>query len=269
MVFNIAESVGGRCREAYVPALLEMYGVPYTFSDPLVCALTLDKSMAKRIVAQAGLPTPEFRVVSSYEDVFEVSLDYPLFAKPLAEGTGKGIDGNSRIDDPDMLEAVCVDLLARYGQPVLVEQYLCGREFTVGILGTGKDARPIGTMEIELNGENEPAVYSFLNKEECESRIKYSRLQEPLLRAEVERLALSCYTTLQCRDGGRVDIRCDAGGRPCFIEVNPLAGLHPSHSDLCMIATNESMSYAELINSILENAFSRYRAVSETLCIAS
>lgn len=257
MVFNIAEGQGGRCREAYVPALLELYGIPYTFSDPLVCALTLDKAMTKRVVAQHGLATPAFAVVEHVNQVAELSLRYPLFAKPLAEGTGKGIDQNSRIDTPQQLQAVCAALLTKYHQPVLVEEFLPGREFTVGILGTGAEARAIGTMEIAMRSSAEPAIYSYLNKEECESRIDYSTLTEPVLKEQVETLALKSYQALECRDAGRVDIRCDAAGVPCFIEVNPLAGLHPHHSDLPMVATRAGISYETLIGSILQSAFAR------------
>lgn len=258
MVFNIAEGLGGRCREAQVPALLELYGVPYTFSDALVCAATLDKAVAKRLAAQAGLRTPAFVVVRTTADAEGISLRYPLFAKPLAEGTGKGIDQHSRIDNARQLRAVCAELLDRYRQPVLVEEFLPGREFTVGIVGTGAAARVVGTMEIEMRRKEEPAIYSYLNKEECESRIWYHPIVDDMpLKAEVERLGLNSYRALECRDGGRVDIRCDADGRPCFIEVNPLAGLHPMHSDLPMIATQEGMPYTELIGAILDSAFKR------------
>lgn len=258
MVFNVSEGIGGRCRESYVPALLEMYGIAYTFSDPLTCALTLDKAMAKQWVAQHGLATPAFAVVETMDDVDAVNLTYPLFAKPLAEGTGKGVDQNSKIENADMLKAVCAELLVRYSQPVLVEEFLPGREFTVGILGTGREAAVLGTMEIEMIIKNEPAIYSYLNKEECESRILYHPLQDdPALKEKVEQLALRCYQVLQCRDAGRVDVRCDGNGEPCFIEVNPLAGLHPVHSDLPMIATQEGMSYETLIGTILKNAFQR------------
>lgn len=264
MVFNIAEGIGGRCRESYVPALLEMYGIPYTFSDPLICALTLDKAMAKQWVAQQGLATPAFAVVRTLDDVDTVRLTYPLFAKPLAEGTGKGVDQNSKIEDSARLRSVCTELLTRYAQPVLVEEFLPGREFTVGILGTGDQASVLGTMEIELVSKDEPAIYSYLNKEECESRIYYHPLHDnPTLKEKVEHLALRCYQVLQCRDAGRVDVRCDAHGEPCFIEVNPLAGLHPHHSDLPMIATQEGMSYETLIGTILENAFKRTVAGSQ------
>lgn len=257
MVFNIAEGIGGRTRESYVPAILDMYAVPYTFSDALVCALTLDKSMAKKIVSQASLRSPAFRVIRTPEDIAFTDLQYPLFAKPLAEGTGKGITANSQIETYSRLESVCIELLIAYKQPVLVEEFLPGREFTVGVIGNGENVRAIGTMEIEILSSSEPAVYSFLNKEQCELRVNYSKLSEPLLKAEVEKLAVDSYKALECRDCGRVDIRCDAGGVPCFIEINPLAGLHPTHSDLCIIATQEGISYKSLISEILENAFAR------------
>ncbi len=257
MVFNIAEGLGGRCRESYVPALLDMYGIAYTFSDALVCALTLDKSMAKRIICQAGLPTAAFRVVRTITDLASVDLQYPLFAKPIAEGTGKGITANSKIETSIQLERVCMELLSAYGQPVIVEEFLPGREFTVGILGNGQNARAIGTMEIDILSSDEPGIYSFINKEECSIRVNYIRLEESLLKVEIERLAVESYNALQCRDSGRVDIRCDKNGSPCFIEINPLAGLHPTHSDLCIIAAHEGIEYRQLIGEILQNAFAR------------
>ncbi len=260
MVFNIAEGLGGRCRESYVPALLDMYDIAYTFSDAMVCAMTLDKSMAKRIVAQAGLPTPAFFVVNKPQDIADVRLEYPLFAKPLDEGTGKGIDQNSKIDTPQQLEKVCLELLSAYGHPVLVEEYLPGREFTVGILGNDKDVRAIGGMEIKMLACDEPAIYSFTNKDQYEKLVTYARLTEQPLKQQIESLAIDCYKALQCRDSGRVDLRCDKNGRPCFIEVNPLAGLNPIHSDLCIIARNEGISYEQLIGEILSNAFARKTA---------
>jgi D-alanine-D-alanine ligase len=259
MVFNIAESIGGRCREAYAPAILELYQIPYTFSDPLVCAATLDKAVAKQLVAQAGLSTAKYAVVESKNDLKNVRLKYPLFAKPIAEGTGKGIDNNSHIADEKQLKKICVQLLSEYRQPVLVEEYLPGREFTTAILGSGADAYVLGTMEIEMRSKDAPAIYSYINKEECESRIFYHPVKDtPYLKKAVEALALESYKVLQCRDAGRVDIRCDEKGEPCFLEVNPLPGMHPSHSDLPMIATQEGMSYEKLIGTILDSAFKRH-----------
>jgi len=258
MVFNIAEGIGGRCREAFVPAILEMYKIPYTFSDPLVCAVTLDKAIAKQLVAQNGLATAAFTVVEKTEDLNNIKLNYPLFAKPLAEGTGKGVDNNSHITNPKQLKEICLKLLKDYCQPVLVEEYLPGREFTTAILGTGSDSVVLGTMEIEMRSKDAPAIYSYVNKEECESRILYHPvLDSPEIKKQVEQLALNCYKILQCRDTGRVDVRLDKTGKACFIEINPLPGMHPTHSDLPMIATQEGISYEKLMDSILSSAFKR------------
>ncbi|MEN6574971.1 MAG: ATP-grasp domain-containing protein [Phycisphaerales bacterium] len=262
LVFNIAEGLYGRSREAQVPALLEMYGIPYTCSDPLVCALTLDKAMTKRVVQSAGLYTPRFAVVTSLDDVETLDLQYPLFAKPLAEGTGKGVDRDSRIESASALKKVCARLLERFAEPVLVEEYLPGREFTTAVLGTGRDARVLGTIEFTI-GTNAPAQdYSFEVKEQCEQCVTYFPMPKGSLRDEVEALALGAYRVLECRDTGRVDIRLDAKGRPAFIEVNPLPGMHPTHSDLPMIATQEGMTYEELIGCIVQSALARQESAS-------
>ncbi len=257
LVFNIAEGLYGRSREAQVPAILEMYRVPYTFSDPLVCALTLDKGMTKRIVQSAGLRTPRFAVVSGQADLEPIDLEYPLFAKPLAEGTGKGVDAHSRVSDPAGLQAVCERLWARFRQPVLVEEYLPGREFTTGILGTGKEARVLGTLEFTIGADAPTRDYSYEVKELCEQYVRYFPMPGGALRRQVEDLALRAHRVLECRDTSRVDIRLDSQGRPAFMEVNPLPGLHPTHSDLPMIATQEGMPYKDLIRSIVESALGR------------
>ena len=257
LVFNIAEGLCGRSREAQAPAILELFGVPYTFSDPLVCAATLDKAVAKRIVQSAGLNTPAFAVVRDLGDLPNGSLPFPLFAKPLAEGTGKGIDARSRIDDPDQLERTCRSLLQQFRQPVLVEEYLPGREFTTAVLGTASAARAVGTMEIEVLPAEGRGVYSYEMKERCEELVRYGPLEAGALRRRVEDLALRAYRVLECRDAARVDVRVDRDGEPAFMEVNPLPGMHPSHSDLPMIATQEGMSYEELIGAIVDSALAR------------
>lgn len=257
LVFNIAEGLHGRSREAQVPCLLEVYDIPYTFSDPLVCAVTLDKAVAKRIVQSARLRTPGFHVVGSEADLASIALPYPLFAKPIAEGTGKGIDKTSRVDTPAQLRTLCLSLLAKHKQPVLVEEYLPGREFTVGILGTGRQARVLGTMEVAIRRHAETAIYTFEVKEKCDDLVDYSRpARTPDIEA-VERLALESYKALELRDGGRVDIRMDSAGLPAFMEVNPLPGLNPVHSDLPMIAAQEGLSYQDLIGAIVGSALKR------------
>jgi D-alanine-D-alanine ligase len=257
LVFNIAEGLHGYGREAQVPALLDAYQISYTFSCPLVCALTLHKAMAKRIVRDSGLATEPFTVVASEREAAAVRLPFPLFAKPLAEGTGKGVDGASKVESNAQLRSVCTRLLARYGQPVLIERYLPGREFTVAILGTARDAMVLGTAEITLRHGAEPDAYSYYNKEYCEQLVRYRLVEECELRAEVEALAISAWRCLGCRDAGRVDVRLDARGVPHFLEVNPLPGLHPEHSDLPIIATLAGMSYPHLIRLIVDSALKR------------
>ncbi len=262
LVFNIAEGFHGIGREAQVPALLDAYEIPYTFSDPLVMSLTLHKGMTKRVVRDAGVPTPDFAVVEREEDVAAVDLPLPLFVKPIAEGTGKGVTPRSVVRDRADLAPRCAELLARYRQPVLVETMCPGREFTTGILGTGSSARAIGTMEVILLPQAEADVYSYVNKEHCEELVEYrlgNAAEEPVV-AEAERVALAAWRALGCRDGGRVDLRCDAAGQPQFLEVNPLAGIHPEHSDLPIIATKIGMAYVDLIGRIVESAATRVTA---------
>jgi D-alanine-D-alanine ligase len=253
LVFNIAEGLKGVGREAQVPALLEAYDIPYTFSDTMVMALALHKGMAKRVVRDCGVPTAPFAVVETMADLAAVELPFPLFAKPIAEGTGKGVTPASRVTGATALRKLCRQLLERYRQPVLVETFLPGREFTVGIIGTGAAAEPVAVMEVILNAEAEAGVYSYVNKEECESRVVY-RLAEDEQAKEAGAVALAAWRALGCRDGGRVDLRQDAGGRPLFLEVNPLAGLHPTHSDLPIMCTLAGIPYDALIGRIVESA---------------
>jgi D-alanine-D-alanine ligase len=255
LVFNIAEGLYGIGREAQVPALLEAFRIPYVFSDPMVLSLTLHKGMAKHVVRGNGIPTANFTVVRSEKDLKNIELEYPLFIKPVAEGTGKGITQKSFITNADELAWNAMELLHRFGQPVLVEEYLPGREFTVGITGTGGDAKPCGIMEIIVHNKEEQ-IYSLLNKEQYESRVAYS-LPEKEITEQCYEIALKSWNALECRDGGRVDLRLDKHGVPNFIEVNPLAGLNPIHSDLPILCRMNGISYRELIDSIMKSALNR------------
>lgn len=253
LVFNIAEGLRGFGREALVPALLDAYDIPYTFSDPLVLALTLHKGMAKRVIRDLGIPTADFHVVERLEDLSRVDIRYPLFAKPVAEGTGKGVDARSMITTPSDLGEVVKRLLATYRQPVIVEGFLPGREFTVGIIGTGEDAEALGPMEVLLREQAEPHAYSYVNKERCEELVEY-RLVDDAPARQAKEVALAVWRGLGCRDAGRVDIRLDVDGIPNFMEVNPLAGLHPEHSDLPIICTKVGITFRDLIGRIIESA---------------
>ena len=256
LVFNITEGLHGFGREAQVPALLDAFGIPYTFSDPLTAALTLHKGMTKRVVRDIGLATADFTVVETESEIAMIDLPYPLFAKPVAEGTGKGIGAASKVHSPEELRAVCRRLLDRYRQPVLVERYLPGREFTVGITGTGPKATALGVLEVRLRDSAEAHAYTYHNKEYCEQLIDYRLLGGPLV-DELSRFALAAWRSLGCRDGGRVDLRLDGQERANFLEVNPLAGLHPEHSDLPILCNQLGIPYVDLIRRILDSAFER------------
>ncbi len=256
MVFNIAEGVHGFGREAQVPALLDAYNIPYTFSDPMVLSLTLHKGMTKHVLRDLGIPTPEFALVKDMKSLNRVDLAFPVFAKPVAEGTGKGIDRASKIEKRENMADVCRKLLEIHRQPVLLETFLPGREFTVGITGTGERSEAVGVMEILLVKEAEPDIYSFLNKKKFEDRVKYILVDDDEAQ-KAALAALNAWQCLGCRDGGRVDLRSDEKGVPHFLEVNPLAGLNPEISDLPILCRLAGMDFRELIARIMESALER------------
>ncbi len=255
-VFNICEGLYGFGREAQVPALLEAYNIPYVFSDPLVLSLTLHKGLTKSIIRDAKLPTADFCVVNDETEIENIKLTYPLFAKPVAEGTSKGITPASKIESSQQLEKTIIALLKKFEQPVLVEEYLPGREFTIGIIGAGKEAYSLGAMEVLLKAKADSDVYSFGNKENYEEVVEYKVSEDDLAQHSIE-LALKVWKLLGCRDAGRVDIRVDKNGIPNFIEVNPLAGLNPTHSDLPILCRLKGISFNELIKKIIYAAENR------------
>jgi len=263
LVFNIAEGVAGFGRESQVPALLEAYAIPYTFSDPLVCALTLHKGMAKHVARGHGVPTPNFALVATPAEAAAVRLPFPLFVKPVAEGTSKGVTARSLVTTRTALIEVCAELIAEYREPVLVEEFLSGREFTVGILGTGAGSRALATLEVELRAGADAAVYSYRNKAQWRELVEYKLLEAGALRRGVEEVALATWKCLGCRDAGRVDVRLDAAGNPQMLEVNPLAGLTPEHSDLPIMAALQGMDFESLIGEILRCTATRLAAEAE------
>lgn len=256
LVFSIAEGLRGRSREAHVPAVCELFDQPYVFSDPLTMAVTLDKAIAKRIVRDFGIPTAKFDVVEKPDDVDHVALPFPLFVKPIAEGTGKGCEAGSLVRSRSELLAAAGSLLARFRQPVLAEVFLPGREFTVGVLGTGASAKVIGVMEVSVRKGVDERVYSFENKQNCVATIDYALVADDAAQ-QAARAALAAYRALDCRDAARLDFRCDCQGVPHFLEVNPIAGLQPGYSDLPMIADFAGFGYQGLISGILQSACER------------
>jgi D-alanine-D-alanine ligase len=260
LVFNIAEGLKGRSREAQVPAVCELFAQAYTFSDPLTCALTLDKALTKRVVRDRGLPTAPFAVVNSTAVAQAVSLPMPLFLKPVAEGSSKGVTGRSFVKTQEELVTTCKILLEQFQQPILVETFLPGREVTVGIIGNGSNSRIVGVMEVIFTDQAETSAYTALNKDEYLERVSYRLLidSEPLA-AQAKHLALDVYHTLGCRDTARVDLRCDANGVLQFMEINPLPGLNHIRSDLVIMGRLAGVSYTEIIAEIVESAWQRYK----------
>ena len=258
LVFNLAEGLHGFAREAQVPALLDAFRIPYTFSDGLVLAVTLHKPMTKRIVRDLGIATPDFVVVESESEALHCSLPFPVFVKPAAGGSSIGISAASKVFDRDQLVRVCGELLEKFTPPVLVETFLPGRELTVGLTGTGAKTRAIGVMEVRLTEKAEQGVYSYANKTHYEDRVRYSLASDDVAQT-ASAMAVRIWKELGARDAGRMDFRCDAGGYVHFLEVNPLAGLDPVHSDLGVLYRLLGIPFRNLFETILASALERVR----------
>ncbi len=263
IVFNIAEGLSGRNREAQVPALCELINIPYTGSDSATLALALDKALAKRILRQHGILTPEFQVFSSGREKLHpwLAQKFPLIVKPNAEGSSKGITGSGVVDDEAALRAAVTAVVEKYRQPALVEEYISGREFTVGLLGD-KRPRILPPMEICFKDTSKSRpVYDFDIKQEWEKHVFYecpAKLSPAELRS-VERAARETFTALDCRDVARIDLRMNKEGQVYVLEVNPLPGLTPDYSDLVLISKAAGITYRTLIGEILAGALKRLR----------
>ena len=260
IVFNIAEGLEGRNREAHIPALLEFLNIPYTGSDPLTLCVTLDKAMAKRVVLSHDIPTPRFKKVERMEDLDGLDLRYPLFVKLCYEGSSKGVRLDSKILGPQSLEEKTRSLLGIYGSPLLVEEFVKGPEFTVGVIGN-EHPSVLGVMQIEIKGRPpEESIYSLEIKREWQEKVRYHcppLIDQPLIK-KVEEVALRSYRALDCRDVSRVDIRVGEDHTPYFLEINPLPGLSPVYGDLVIMARSMGWDYARLVKTIFHQALKRY-----------
>ncbi|HXX65975.1 MAG TPA: ATP-grasp domain-containing protein [Polyangiaceae bacterium] len=262
VVFNIAEGMVGRSREAQVPSLCELLGVPYTGSDSATLSICLDKSLAKRLLVDVD--TPAFQVLVTGREKLR-ALRYPVIVKPNQEGTSKGITANSVCDDEGAVREVARDLIERYGQPALIEEYVFGRELTVGLLGERRP-RVLPPMEVVFLSAGERPVYDYQCKQDWQAHVRYecpAKLTKDELRA-VERTCRATFMALGCQDVARVDLRLTPEGRVYVIEVNPLPGLTPDYSDLCLIANGAKIEYRTLIGEILSGAIKRWQARTRT-----
>jgi len=255
LVFNIAEGLYGDGRESVVPAILDQYKIPYVFSGPVIMGISLNKHLTRLIVSAAGIPVSPGILISELKDIDKCNLEYPLFIKPVSEGTGKGITEKNLVSSEAELRKMVEYLLERFNQPALVEEYLPGREFTVGIIGSGDEAVAIGGMEIECK-DNLP--YSVEFKENYQFFCKYIPMADEFA-GECKQVALNVWKALGGVDAGRVDVKADRNGRICFMEVNPLAGLHPIHSDLPILSNMIGIKYQALIEMIMNSAVKRHR----------
>jgi D-alanine-D-alanine ligase len=270
IVFNIAEGFHGVNRESHVPAICEFFGIPYSGSDPFTLTLCLDKARTKETLSFHGVPTPKFAVVENLAEIDErtSALKLPLFVKPLHEGSSKGITDGNLCRDRDHLRSQTKFLLENYHQPVLVEQYLPGKEFTCGVLGNGDEATvlPIVGMNFEALPKGALPIYGF------DAKFVWDRPERPLeifqcparitpeLQTSIERVVLDAYRVLGCRDWARIDVRLDAAGKPNVLEVNPLPGILPDpaeNSCLPKAARAAGIGYDELIQSCLRFAAAR------------
>jgi D-alanine-D-alanine ligase len=277
--FNIAEGLRGPSREAQIPAMLEMLGIPYLGSDPLTLGICLDKSRAKEILGHYGIPTPAFTVIESLDTIYELPFRLPAIVKPLHEGSSKGIYNSSVVRTRLELEREVRTVLAVYREPALVEEFLEGREFTVAILGNDDRARVLPVVEIKFDALPPGAnpIYSYeakwlwdtvekpLDIYECPAR-----LSGPLTRA-VEELCLRAYRILRCRDWARIDVRLDRQGQPQILEINPLPGILPRPEDNSCFpkaARTAGMTYNQLINGVLDLAMERCGVAAQGHSIA-
>ena len=268
LVFNMAEGLHGQSREALVPAICEYLGIPYTGSDPLTLALSLHKGRTKETLAFRGVPTAPFTCLESVDELERMALPFPVFVKPVAEGSGKGVFSNNRCDDAAALAERVRFLLARYAEPVLVETYLPGPEFTVAILGNGPETYclPVVGFDFSTLPAGAPPVYGY------EAKWVWDRPEAPLaifecparipagLSREVERTALDAYHALGCRDWCRVDLRVDRFGVVNILELNPLPGIIPDpamNSCFPKAARAAGFSYDELVQEVARIAWRR------------
>jgi D-alanine-D-alanine ligase len=256
IVFNIAEGLYGDGRESVVPAILDQYKIPYVFSGPVIMGLSLNKHLAKLVVSAAGVPVSPGLLIGDLKDLDKCKLIYPLFVKPVSEGTGKGITEKSLVTSPGELSKIVDWIIGEFNQPALVEEYLPGREFTVGIVGSNEDSLAIGGMEV-ICADNLP--YSVEVKENYQNYCSYKPLDADI-EGECKKVALDAWKALGAVDAGRIDLKADRNGKICFIEANPLAGLNPVHSDLPILARMYGIEYQELMERIMKSALKRIKA---------
>ena len=249
--------------------MLDMLQIPYTGSDPLTLATCLDKARTKEILSYHNIPTAPFLIANETDQIKNINLTFPLFVKPVWEGSSKGIFSSCFVDNMKELKEQVERIITEYSQPALIEEFLSGREFTVAILGNGDQAEVLPIVEINYNDfpDGFIPVYSY------EAKWILDTKENPLdvfscpakltseIETKIKQVALNAYKTLRCRDWSRIDIRMNADNVPNIIEINPLPGILPDpkeNSCFPKAARTAGISYDEMLNKVLLAAARRY-----------
>jgi len=259
IVFNISEGVSGRNRESQVPMLLEMAGIPFVGSDALTLGITLDKIMAKKIFLAEKIPTPRFFEIKNVEALLDTDhLKFPLIVKPRFEGSSKGLSEDSRVENKDDLKKQAEFIINTYRQPVLVEEFISGQEFTVAVIGNDNPkVFPIVQIKIDGRLKLNDKFYTFARI--TSDRLEYicpAKIPHDLAK-KISDIALKAYNSVECRDFGRVDFRVDQDGNPYVLEINPLPSLS-TEDVFSFIAKAVGSDYDGMIAEILQSALARH-----------
>lgn len=267
MVFNIAEGISGKFREAEIPAMLEYLHIPYTGSGVLSLALSLNKSLTKKILQAEGIPTPRFQLFTRGNETLDASLRFPLIVKPNLEGSAKGISASSVVAGEDDLYRKVGQIRQAYRQDALVEEFIEGLELTVGILEQSETTvLPVLEIDFSSCAASGEYFYSWRMKEyqgnaalglvpafHCPARLPGE------VASRVKETALRTHRALGCYDISRTDIRLSRDNVPYVLEINPLPGLDPAESNFTIMTHAAGMQYDDLIEAIVVSASKRRR----------
>ena len=259
LVFSICEMTGYRYREALVPSFCEMFGIPYVFSPPASMLISLDKNLCNLIVRQAGCDVPDWHLVRDISELNSTQLmDYPYIVKPSAEGSGMGISESAIVHTFDELQAKAKQTLKEYQQPIIVQKFISGREFTIGVVESSDGLlamKPIEISPLQANLEN--FTYGYQTKEQADKLVEFIPVNGEM-ETQLKALAIDTFNAIECRDAARIDIRLSPTGTPYFLEINPLPHLHPKIGDFCRSAQASEISYTDLLSMIVHNAANRF-----------
>lgn len=269
LVFNVAEGLFGDFRESYIPLSCERLGFPYTGSDPLTLAICLNKARTKEILNYYSIPTPAFRIMHPYQNFDLADFSFPAIVKPIAEGSSKGIFDDSVVDDPKQAKMKIEESIAKYNEPVMIEKFLDGDEFTVAIWGNGKDVEVLPIVAINYDDLPKGArhIYSYEAKwiwDTPEKPLEIFKCPAPLTylqQRNIEDVIRDTYRVMNIKDWCRIDIRMDKQGIPHVLELNPLPGILPKPEDNSCFpkaARTKGYNYEAMINTVIEFARKRY-----------